>query len=153
HVVITSRLANFPADVDPLEVDVLDVGNATDFLLERTARQRRPAADDNAMARELSVDLGGLALVLEHAGAYIVRNRASLRQYRDRGQASRDKVISWSDPAVTHYPRAIAATWQTSVAQLADPARRLLERLAWLASEPVPEFLLDVPMPEDEGED
>ena len=153
HVVITSRLANFPADVDPLEVDVLDVGDAADFLLERTARQRRPAADDKAMARELAVDLGGLALALEHAGAYIVRHRASFRRYRELWQGSRDKVISWSDPAVTHYPRAIAATWQTSVAQLADPARRLLERLAWLAPEPVPEFLLDVPIPEDEGED
>jgi tetratricopeptide (TPR) repeat protein len=153
HVVITSRLANFPADVDPLEVDVLDVGDAGDFLLARTARQRRPAADDKAMARELAVDLGGLALALEHAGAYIVRHRASFRRYRELWQGSRDKVISWSDPAVTHYPRAIAATWQTSVAQLADPARRLLERLAWLAPEPVPEFLLDVPIPEDEGED
>jgi tetratricopeptide (TPR) repeat protein len=153
HVVITSRLANFPADVDPLEVDVLDVGDAAEFLLERTARQRRPAADDKAMARELAVDLGGLALALEHAGAYIVRHRASFRRYRELWQDSRDKVISWSDPAVTHYPRAIAATWQTSVAQLADPARRLLERLAWLAPEPVPEFLLDVPIPEDEGED
>jgi hypothetical protein len=153
HVVITSRLANFPADVDPLEVDVLDVGDAADFLLERTARQRRPAADDKAMAGELAMDLGGLALALEHAGAYIVRHRASFRRYRELWQGSRDKVISWSDPAVTYYPRAIAATWQTSVAQLADPARRLLERLAWLAPEPVPEFLLDVPVPEDEGED
>jgi tetratricopeptide (TPR) repeat protein len=153
HVVITSRLANFPADVDPLEVDVLGVGDAADFLLERTVRQRRPAADDNAMARALAVDLGGLALALEHAGAYIVRHRASFRRYRELWQGSRDKVISWSDPAVTHYPRAIAATWQTSVAQLTDPARRLLERLAWLAPEPVPEFLLDVPIPEDEGGD
>jgi hypothetical protein len=153
HVVITSRLANFPADVDALEVDVLDVGDGADFLLERTARQRRPAADDKAMARELAVDLGGLALALEHAGAYIVRHRASFRRYRELWQGSRDKVISWSDPAVTHYPRAIAATWQTSVAQLADHARHLLERLAWLAPEPVPEFLLDVPIPEDEGKD
>ncbi len=150
---ITSRLANFPADVDPLEVDVLDVGDAADFLLERTARQRRPAADDKAMARELAVELGGLALALEHAGAYIVRHWASFRRYRELWQSSREKVISWADPAVTHYPRAIAATWQTSVEQLADPARRLLERLAWLAPEPVPEFLLDVPIPEDEGED
>jgi tetratricopeptide (TPR) repeat protein len=153
HVVITSRLANFPADVDPLEVDVLDVGDAADFLVERTARQRRPAADDKIMARELAVDLGGLALALEHAGAYIIRHLASFRRYRELWQGSRDKVISWSDPAVTHYSRAIAATWQTSVEQLADPARRLLERLAWLAPEPVPEFLLDVPIPEDEGED
>jgi hypothetical protein len=133
HVVITSRLANFPADVDPLEVDVLDVRDDADFLLERTARQRRPAADDQAMARELAVDLGGLALALEHAGAYIARHRQSFRQYRELWQGSREKVIGWSDRAVTHYPRAIAAAWQTSVAQLADPARRLLERLAWLA--------------------
>jgi tetratricopeptide (TPR) repeat protein len=153
HVVITSRLANFPADVDPLEVDVLDFGDAADFLLERTARQRRSAANDKAMARELAVDLGGLALALEHAGAYIVRHRASFRRYRELWQGSREKVISWSDPSVTHYPRAIAATWQTSVAQLTDPARHQLERLAWLAPEPVPEFLLDVPIPEDEGED
>jgi tetratricopeptide (TPR) repeat protein len=153
HVMITSRLANFPADVDPLEVDVLDFGDAADFLLERTARQRRPADDDKTMARGLAVDLGRLALALEHAGAYIVRHRASFRRYRELWQGSRDKVISWSDPTITHYPRTIAATWQTSVAQLADPARRLLERLAWLAPEPVPEFLLDVPIPEDEGED
>jgi tetratricopeptide (TPR) repeat protein len=153
HVMITSRLANFPADVDPLEVDVLHIGDAADFLLERSARQRRPAADDKAMARELAVDLGGLALALEHAGAYIVRHRASFRRYRELWQGSRDKVISWSDPDVTHYPRAIAATWQTSVAQLADPARRLLEWLAWLAPEPVPEFLLDVPISEDAGGD
>jgi tetratricopeptide (TPR) repeat protein len=153
HVLLTSRLANFPADVDPLEVDVLHVGDAADFLLERCARQRRQAADDKAIARELAVDLGGLALALEHAGTYIVRHRASYRRYRELWQGSRDKVISWSDPAVTHYPRAIAATWQTSVAQLADPARHLLERLAWLAPEPVPEFLLDVRIAEDEGGD
>jgi tetratricopeptide (TPR) repeat protein len=66
---------------------------------------------------------------------------------------ARNKVLRWSDPTITHYPRAIAITWETSVAQLTNPARRLLERLVWLAPEPVPEFLLDVPVPEDEGED
>src|SRR5262249_8149397 len=116
RVVITSRLANFPADVDPLEVDVLEVGDAADFLLERTARQRRPAADDKAMACELAVDLGGLALALEHAGAYIVRHGASFRRYRELWQTSRGKVISWSHPTVTHYPPAIAATCPASAA-------------------------------------
>jgi tetratricopeptide (TPR) repeat protein len=153
HVLMTSRLANFPADVASLEVDVLRVDDAADFLLERTAQYRRAAADDGATAHDLAVDLGGLALALEHAGAYIVRHRASFSQYRQLSQGSRDKVMSFSDPAVTHYPRAIAVTWQTSVAQLTDPARHLLERLAWLAPEPVPEFLLDVPIPEAESED
>jgi len=39
------------------------------------------------------------------------------------------------------------------VAQLTKPARHLLERIAWLASEPVPEFLLDVPVPQVDGGD
>jgi len=37
--------------------------------------------------------------------------------------------------------------WQTSVAQLTEGGRRLLDRLAWLAPEKVPESLLDVPVP------
>jgi tetratricopeptide (TPR) repeat protein len=152
QVLMTSRLANFPADVRPLDLDLLSADDAADFLLERTAEGRRAAADDGAKARELAVDdLGGLALALEHAGAYIVRHRASFGQYRVLWQNNRDKVIGWSDPTVTHYPRAVAVTWQTSVAQLTEPARHLLERLAWLASEPVPEFLLDVPVPETES--
>jgi tetratricopeptide (TPR) repeat protein len=71
----------------------------------------------------------------------------SFREYRELWLDSRERVMSWSDPTVTHYPRAIAATWQTSVAQLTEVARRLLEQLAWLAPEPVPEFLLKVPIP------
>ena len=39
------------------------------------------------------------------------------------------------------------------MAQLTEPARHLLERLAWLASEPVPEFLFDIPVPETESGD
>jgi hypothetical protein len=46
-------------------------------------------------------------------------------------------VAGWADPAITKYPRAVAVTWQTSVNQVSEPGRRLLERLAWLAPEPV----------------
>ena len=53
---------------------------------------------------------------------------------------------------MTGYPRAVAVTWQTSVAQLSEGGRRLLERLAWLAPEKVPEALIDVPIPGAEAE-
>jgi hypothetical protein len=143
QVVMTSRLANFPGDVEPLELHLLTVEDAVVFLLDRTTGRRREAADDKAKARELAMDLGGLALALEHSGAYIVRHRTSFDRYRELWHGSREKVLIWSDPAVTHYPRAIAVTRQTSVAQLTGPARHLLEILAWLAPEPVPKFLLD----------
>ena len=51
------------------------------------------------------------------------------------------------EPFETHDPRAVATTWQTSVNELSAPGRRLLERLAWLAPEPVPNFLIEVPVP------
>jgi tetratricopeptide (TPR) repeat protein len=38
-------------------------------------------------------------------------------------------------------------TWQTSVNQLSEAGRHLLERLAWLAPEPVPNFLIEVSAP------
>ena len=48
HVVITSRLADFTAHVEPLALDVLAVDDATAFLLERINGRRRAAADDEA---------------------------------------------------------------------------------------------------------
>jgi tetratricopeptide (TPR) repeat protein len=52
------------------------------------------------------------------------------------------------------YPASVATTWGTSFDRLSVPARRLLERLAWLGPEPIPETLLDVSVPESpEDED
>jgi len=62
-------------------------------------------------------------------------------------------VAGWADETIAKYPRAVAVTWQTSVKQLDEPRRRLLERLAWLAPEPVPNFLGEVPVPGIAAED
>src|SRR5262249_42786854 len=66
---------------------------------------------------------------------------------------NREKVVGWAKPEITGYPRAVAATWQTSVDQLTEVGRHLLERLAFLAPDPVPMFLLDVTIPNAETED
>jgi tetratricopeptide (TPR) repeat protein len=148
HVIITSRLSNFAVEVEPLALDVLGENDAINFLLERTKGRRRAAKDDESEVGQLAKELDGLALALEQAGAYIANRKLTFAQYLEQWRTSRDKVMSWSDPAVTHYPRAIAATWQTSVDQLTESGRHLLERLAWLAPEPIPEFLLDTVCPD-----
>jgi hypothetical protein len=53
HLVITSRLANFSAHVEPLALDVLGVDDAVAFLMERTSGRRRAAADDEAAHKRL----------------------------------------------------------------------------------------------------
>jgi hypothetical protein len=64
--------------------------------------------------------------------------------YLAEWQSQRDKVLAWFDPRLMQYPKAV--TWQTSFDQLGGPARRLLQRLAWLAPEPIPESLMEVPV-------
>jgi tetratricopeptide (TPR) repeat protein len=152
HVVITSRLANFAAHVEPLELAVLAVDDAAAFLLERTKGRRRATTDDDARAREMVSELGQLALALEQAAAYIAKRRLTLDQYLEEWWSKRDEVLAWSDPTVTGYPTAVAVTWKTSVAQLSDSGRHLLQRLAWFAPEKVPESLLDIPIPGAQGE-
>ena len=128
-------------------LDVLSPEAAADFLLARTDAKRRKQADDPAAARTLAEELGRLALALEQAGAHIAKERLSFVRYLALWQGQRDKVLAWLDPRLMQSSRSVAITWQTSFDQLGGPARRMLQRLAWLAPEPIPESLLDVPVP------
>jgi tetratricopeptide repeat protein/uncharacterized protein DUF4062 len=153
QMLVTSRLSNWPGAVATLALDVLAQDDAAAFLLERTAGRRRPLPNDDAQAHQLAVELGHLALALEQAGAYIARHRLTLTQYLAAWQGSREKVLAWFDARVMQYPASVVATWQTSFDQLDESARRLLNRLAWLAPEPIPEALLDVAIPGEGRED
>jgi hypothetical protein len=115
--------------------------------------RRHMTPDDAETARLLADDLGGLALALEQAGAFIDHRQISFSRYREIWRENWDKVAGWSDERLMNYPRAFAVTWQTSVDQLTPAGRRLLERLVWFAPEPVPNFLLDVPVQDVECED
>ena len=147
HALLTGRFANWSGSVAALDVYVLSPEAAAEFLLARTNTKRRKQADDDALALQLAAELDGLALALEQAGAYIAQRRLGFAQYLEQWQAERDKVLAWYDPRLMQYPKSVAITWQTSVDQLGASARRLLERLAWLGPEPIPESLLNVAAP------
>jgi hypothetical protein len=147
HVLLTGRLSSWSARVEPLELDVLAEDDAVDFLLARTDARRRRAADEAADARTLAIELGQLALALEQAGAYIAHHRLTFAGYLDQWRDRHDRVLEWFDQRLMQYPRSLAMTWQTSVDQLGETARRLLQRLAWFAPDPIPESLLDVAVP------
>jgi hypothetical protein len=118
----------------------MSIEDAAAFLLERTKDRRRVASGDDAKAREVAEELGGLALALEQAAAFIAERRLTFAQYLEQLRSKRDEVLAWFDPTVTDYPRSVAVTWQTSVAQLSDGGRRLLERLALIEDEVRPSW-------------
>ncbi len=154
HVVLTSRLRPFPLGIGTLDLEVLAAEDATAFLLEATPG-RRHAPDDPTRAHDLAEALGRLALALEMAAATIKARGLSFAGYEALWQGNRQRVIGWADKKITGYHHAVAETWQTSVDQLTEAGRTLLERLCFLAPEPVPELLLDVKVPgvEEEEED
>ncbi|MDX1998381.1 MAG: restriction endonuclease [Thermoanaerobaculia bacterium] len=154
HVILTGRLANWGAEVDAQELDVLAEADAAAFVLDRTAAHRRQAPDDAACATELARELGGLPLALEQAAAFLCRHRQTIAAYLADWQTERERVLGWFDERIMKYPASVAVTWTKSVEKLTPSAKRLLELVAWLGPEPIPEFLLGVPVPgvEEEGE-
>jgi tetratricopeptide (TPR) repeat protein len=142
HVLITSRISNWSAGVQPLELDVLTSADAAVFLMERTPH-RSQRADDAPQASAIARQLDGLALALEQAGAYIDKQRLSFAEYLERWVATRPEVLRWHDPRLMQYPASVAVTWEATFTQLTGHQRQLLEVLAWLAPEPVPLFLFD----------
>jgi hypothetical protein len=147
HVIVTARSANFPPSLRKLELGALAEDAATEFLLERTRDRRAAAADDPAKAREIARELGGFALGLEQAGATIATERSGFARYLRLWRESRDKALASSDATLTGSERTLATAWTTSVARLSPESRRLLDRLAMLAPDPIPDSLLNVPVP------
>ncbi len=154
HVIVTARASNFQASLPTLELDVLENGAAVEFLLQRTRGKRAVAANDEAQARELAHELGGLALGLEQAGAYIARQRIGFARYLALWREKRESVLNWFNKTTMSYNHdvGLAATWAASVEKLTPESRRLLDRLAFLAPDPLPDSLIDAPVPGEAAE-
>jgi hypothetical protein len=145
HVIITARSTIFPVSIPTLALDVLDEAAATEFLLRHTSKRRERATDDNSKVRAIAQELGGLPLALEQASAYISAQRISFQRYFTLLRDSRDRLLNLID----HTPigDSLETVFATSVDRLSPESRRLLERLAMLAPDPIPASLLDVVVP------
>ncbi len=143
QVLITSRLSQWSGAIGTMELDVLAGDDAASFLLERTEPKRRKLPSDAADVQELATELGGLALALEQAGAYVLNRRCSLAGYLENWREKLPKVREWHNERQMNYPCSIAVTWQTSIDLLGPGEVALLNILAWFAPEPIPLFVFE----------
>ena len=136
RVLITSRNALWPRG-QGLEVPVLDLEAAADFLGARTGDTDQQAAAGLAEA------VGGLPLALEQAAAYAQATGNSLATYLALFHKRRADLLARGQPA--RYGATMAATWALAFAELeqtAPGAAGLLRLLAFCASEAIPLRLL-----------
>ncbi|OYW74057.1 MAG: hypothetical protein B7Z37_19280 [Verrucomicrobia bacterium 12-59-8] len=150
HVLITSRLHQWPQQVDSLDLSVLSQEDATALLLQLTDKGRRKAADDTAQAHTLAALMEGLPLALHQAAGYINEQRLSFAQCLAIYQAEAAELLNWFNGLSIPYerpdklaPRPVLITWKTSFDQLAEETRFWLLVCSHFAPEPIPEFLLD----------
>lgn len=144
QVLYTSRISTWAAHIVPHELSVLDQTASRYFILERTDAKRRKGAHDGDEASLIAQDLDGLALALEQAAAYINEGRHTLADYREQWMKKNGEIMSWYDPVVMNYPKSIAVTWLTTIDHLQHDAQRLLQSIAWMSPDAIPESFLEV---------
>jgi len=137
-VLVTSRLATWPASLSRREIEKISVEEAARFLLKRTLDQREKTANDPTDAARLADLLDGLPLALEQAGAYIMFHRLPLAGYLDAWERTREEVLAWYDDRVMDYPYSLAVTWQQTIERLGPAPAALLRLMAYLAPDPIP---------------
>ena len=141
HVLITSRIANWRAGVEPLELRVLASVDGVAFLLERTPHRPKIPTTTPERTRSRAAGRPGPG---PGAGRGLHRQTvAKLRRVSQTLAQGSGEVLKWHDEQVMGYPASVAVTWETTFAQLTEPEQRLLEVLAWLSPEPIPLLLID----------
>src|SRR5579885_2608874 len=146
HLLVTTRAADLTALglglAHPLAMPVFSPEQGAALVLTRAGR---PSASEpeQALARQLSQELGGLALALEQAGAYLSASGMSLADYLELFRTRSHDLLSRH--AGHDYPHAVATTWDLSfqrVQERAPAAAELLRACAFLAPDAIPEEIL-----------
>jgi hypothetical protein len=148
HILITSRLSHWPRGFGHLVlVEQLHLDDAVEFLLAAT---KKTDADQNERveARSLARTLGCIPSLLVYAAGTVEYAPYTFSGYEAQWKKSASK-LTWHDKnkskRITGYPSPKEAqTWQTSVENLHDGARKLFYLLGWFGPEPIPRSLLSV---------
>ena len=147
HVIITSRLPNWPSYIATEGVDILPFTeqDAVRFLRRRVpglASGARPqlAAEEDARrvseATRLAAELGHLPLAVDHAAAYLAESKQSVDEYLERFTRNAHLLLS-EEPSDGELPIPVSGTWATSTPLLTPDAEHLFNLCAFFSPEPI----------------
>ena len=143
HVLITSRLKSLAQhQYRLLELATFGEDEALAFLLDRTERELESNSGEYRAAGELVEVLGRLPLALEQAAAYISSLKTSFVKYLDAYRS--EGVLLLDAVQAKGHPESVTKTWAMNLQQVEQESRlavRLLQILAYLAPDDVPEVL------------
>jgi tetratricopeptide (TPR) repeat protein len=142
HILITSRLSDWPPDIEDLSVTELKTKEAASYLRARTQEKRGKTKNDNTSSEQLADSLAGLPVALEQAAAYINRMHITFDTYIQEFNDSRNKTLARYEDLV-NYDSPVLFTWTSTQARLDPVAHGILRLAAFLAPDPIPTALFE----------
>jgi len=152
HLLLTTRAQAVGRLAHRLEVETLLPEQGALLLLRRAgliepfAVLSQVSAQQQALAMQLTQELGGLPLALDQAGAYLEETRTDLTGYWQIYQRHRTELLQRRGGLVVDYPASVATTWSLSFQQLQakhPAAAELLYLCAFLSPDAIPEELFE----------
>jgi tetratricopeptide (TPR) repeat protein len=143
HVIITSRLQNWPGymDADSIRVSPFSKAEAISFLRRRVpdlaSHENLDVADDARRSQDaarLADALGHLPIAVEHAAAYLTETGRTVDAYLSQFERNPHRLLS-EQPS--DFPSPVPATWVISSALLTADAEYLFYLCAFFSPEPI----------------
>jgi nucleoside phosphorylase len=156
HILFTTRAHALGGIAQRLEVTKMEPETGALLLLRRAGILSlqdlldRATTDDRNVASTISLELDGLPLALNQAGAYVRESPCSSEDYLARYRKRRQELLQTRGALDHDYPASVATTWSLSfekVSQANPVAEKLLEFCAFLAPDLIPEELLTAGSP------
>lgn len=152
HLLLTTRASATGRLARRIELSFLTLGQGALFLLRRSgllapdASLEQASQKEQALAVQLSMQLGGLPLALDQAGAYLEETGIGLAEYGQLYEQYQSDLLQRRGELASDHPLSVAATWLVSFQRVEarNPAAAdLLRLLAWLSPDAIAEEILE----------
>ncbi|KAI1845653.1 hypothetical protein JX266_008264 [Neoarthrinium moseri] len=152
-IIFTSQFEQHKHKIDAdasLPLKSLDTEQSIELLRKCLGRETDNVDDeDQKVLEEVSDMLGGLPLAIAHIGAYISESKRNISYFRDFFEANWQKS-AWSSPSLTETnERILDIVWQLALNELPPNARQLIDVMAYLNPDVIPEDWLEADIEED----
>ena len=156
HIILTTRSQAVGTSAGHLEVEQMEQVDSTLLMLRRSKLLtlntpiKQASEQDRHQAEVLVVELGGMPLALDQAGAYIEETGCGLAEYLDLYRTHRQSLLERRGKTSIDHPKSVATTWLLSfqqVEQVNPVAADLLRLCAFLDPDSIPERFIIIGAP------
>ena len=148
HILLTTRACSTVTLAERIEIKDMEPDEGALFLLRRTQMIGKNAllgaatVNDRETAKTISIELGGLPLALDQAGAFIQETMSSLDDYLDLYEKEGPKLLTErGDLPLDDHP-SVAVTFSLAFQKVEEESRAaadLIRACAFLAPDAIPE--------------